>query len=154
LGLPFDKITVGKEILDEAAESAAHVRDADFRARRVLLVHTYRSDWLGQPPPTLADVPERLGRMPDRDMRLAYLEHLSARWSSAGERDWEALKGLVPFALSDATTLDAVLARLVGLAPASADLSPVIPACARDLATGRPWEYGAGLQPHDPRLLP
>jgi hypothetical protein len=161
LGLALENITAGQGnsagILEEAASSATHVRDADFRARRVLLVHAYRSEWLNRPLPAVAELPDRLARMPDRDMRLAYIEHLSARWSSPAEKDWQALKGLVPFALSDATTLDAVMARLVGLAgaaPAPPDLSPIIPACARDLATGRPWEYGARLNPHDPRLLP
>jgi len=150
MGVPLDDLPVHQygrtsTLLDEAVSSAAHVRDLTFRARRVLLVQTYRERWLPAPPPDPTALRVVLAQMPDRDMRLAYIEHLSARWLAPDVADGEALRELVPLALSDATTLDAVLARLVGrrlqqLTPS--EVGRMIVVCACDLATGRPWDYG------------
>jgi len=162
MGLPLEQVLTqhdqeSREILEAASQSAGYARDMTFRARRVLLVHAYRSEWLLQPPPPIAELPSRFARMPDRDMRLAYIDHLAARWAAPGEANWLALKEIVLFSLSDATTLDAILARLVGqrcTALSPDDVQRIIAACARDLATGRPWEYGARVSPNDPSLVP
>jgi len=161
LGLTPDQMQARPEnvllgLPEAAAASAAFVRDPAFRARRVLLVHAYTSEWLPQPAPAPAEVPARLDRMPDRDMRLAFIDHLSARWSVPGQLNWPGLKALVPLALSDATTCDAVLARLVAarwptLTPA--DVVDLIAACARDLATGRSWEFSAPAAANDPGVV-
>jgi NACHT domain len=145
---------------EAAAASAAFVRDPAFRARRVLLVHAYITEWLPQPTPAPAEVAARLDRMPDRDMRLAFIDHLSARWAvpgvSSGEANWPGLKALTLLALSDATTCDALLARLVAvrwrtLSPA--DIQALIAVGARDLATGRSWEYSAPATANDPGVV-
>jgi hypothetical protein len=143
-------------LTDAAAASAAYVRDPGFRARRVLLVHAYVSEWLPSPAPLPAEVAARLDQMPDRAMRLAYLDHLSARWASAGETNWPGLKALVPLALSDATTCDAVLARLVAArwrTLTAGEIDGLIEICARDLATGRSWEHGAQASASDPGIM-
>jgi len=144
-------------LLEAALSSAGAVRDPDFRARRTLLVHLYRAQWLGTPAPAPAELAERLAALPERDIRLAYIAHLSAVWTAPGTADRAGLRALVPFALSDATTLDLVLARLVGtrpVRPTSAEADAMAAACARDLATGRPWDYSAKVAPDEPAVVP
>jgi len=74
------------------------------------------------------------------------IDHLSARWSwPPNQPNWEGLKALVPLALGDGTTLDAVLARLYGLhldRYNAAETAALIDTCAKHLTTGRPWELG------------
>ncbi|HRF48382.1 MAG TPA: hypothetical protein PLC98_12220, partial [Anaerolineales bacterium] len=162
LGLDPQSLTsrrdgVDQPLLEAALSSASAVRDPDFRARRTLLVHLYRAQWLGAQPPGPVELAERLAALPERDIRLAYLTHLSAVWSAPGTVDREGLKALVPFALSDATTLDVVLARLVGTRPqrpTPAEVEAMAVACARDLATGRPWDYSAKVAPDEPNVVP
>lgn len=162
LGLDPQNLTSRRDGLDQplleaALSSAGAVRDPDFRARRALLVHLYRAQWLGAPPPAPSGLAERLAALPERDIRLAYLAHLSAVWSAPGAVDREGLKALVPFALSDATTLDLVLARLIGTRPqrpTAAEVEAMAVACARDLATGRPWDYSAKIAPDEPNVVP
>ena len=55
------------------------------------------------------------------------------------------LKALVPLALVDTTTLDAVLGRLVGACArefANGDLEAIAELTVSDLSTGRPWTFG------------
>ncbi len=143
-------------LLEAALHSASVVRDPDFRARRAFLVHAYRAQWPAAPLPMARELAERLGALPERDVRLAYIAHLSAIWSAPGTANWEGLKALVAFALSDATTLDVVLARLVGARPDTVkpdEVEALIAACARDLAVGRPWEYSARIGPNEPAVV-
>ena len=135
-------------------------------------MHAYSTEWLPQAVPAPAEVPARLDRMPDRDMRLAFIDHLSARWAAhgvppapwpvvppsaaPGETNWPGLKALVPLGLSDATTCDALLARLVAArsyALSPGDTDALITACARDLATGRSWEFGSPARANDPGVV-
>ena len=151
----------GRSLLEAAQQSAASVRDPDFRARRALLVHLYRNEWAGAATPAASALAAALAALPERDIRLAYLFHLAAVWSAAATADRDRLRALVPFALSDATTLDFVLARLLGGAAArlnAADAAALAEVCAvvvaADLATGRPWEYSARIGPQEPALIP
>ena len=74
----------------------------------------------------------------------AYLDYVSSRWAAPSEnQNWEGLKALVPLALTDGTTLDAILGRLVGLRVqqlSDEDLDEAIRICTESLATGRPWD--------------
>ncbi len=151
----------GRSLLEAAQQSAASVRDPDFRARRALLVHLYRNEWPTSATPAATGLASALAALPERDIRLAYLFHLAAVWSAAATADRERLRALVPFALSDATTLDFVLARLLGGAAthlSAGDAAALAEACAAavaaDLATGRPWEYSARIGPQEPALIP
>ena len=58
----------------------------------------------------------------------------------------EGLKALVPLALADSTTLDAVLGRLLrldGSLLGDDQVAAAVHICAQQLATGRPWEFGS-----------
>ncbi|MEN9933832.1 MAG: hypothetical protein RLZZ387_411 [Chloroflexota bacterium] len=101
-------------LLGWAEGEAGGVRAVAFREERLRLVAAYRA-WAARE--DLSDVDAALAEldtMLERDIRLAYVEHLSARWAAAEPPVWEGLRRLVPLALSDGTALDAVLARLVG----------------------------------------
>jgi hypothetical protein len=157
LGIPYEDVPVvvdatARSLLEQATEAAANVRDPTFRTRRVLLVHRYWHEWLAREHhDELRDaalVRAQLAQMADRDSRLEYVSHLSARAVQARDGGWPALKRLLPLALSDATTLDGVLARIVALYPGEwqpAEVDAAIGACASDLATGRPWEYATAV---------
>jgi hypothetical protein len=111
----------------------------------VRLVDAYRS-WqargIPKPDRGLAEVQG----MPDDDIRNALIDYASARWSWPPDApEWQALKALVPLVLLDGTTLDALVARVVGLRLRSLtdqDLEEAVAVCASKLATGRPWELG------------
>jgi len=103
----------GFSLLEEATIQAMSVFDPQFRLERIALVNAYQQ-WLEQAAPNVDAALEALARITDYDTRLAYIDHLSARWSSPGERSLDGVKALIPLALTDATTLDALLARLVG----------------------------------------
>ena len=135
---------------------AAGVRDPDFRQERGELMHTYLA-WLDRAAPTPDGITELLdaerrrdGRSTnaerDRAERLALIGQLSARWAwPPAAPNLEGLKALVPLALNDATTLDAVLARLYGASLHQFDadqLGTLITLCAAALTAGRPWELG------------
>jgi hypothetical protein len=132
--------------VDWAADTARRIRADAFRDERSRLVDAYRS-W--QAGPDFSDTSAAIGRpdtMADRDQRLAYVEHLSARWACpTAQPNMEGLQRLVPLSLSDSTLLDAVLARLVGAhLPSLSDaaLGEACAQCAEYLAGGRPWEVG------------
>ncbi|MGC9350135.1 MAG: hypothetical protein ACP5JG_18490 [Anaerolineae bacterium] len=134
-------------LLDGALGLAENVVNLEFRQARVALVHAYL-DWWWQ---DFDDIGAALAAVPqisDYDTRMAYIEHLSARWVWPPDSpNWEGLKALVPLALEGATTLDAVLARLVGArmrqhAFNDDDLREAIRICVTQIATSRPWELG------------
>jgi len=127
-----------------AGHWATQVRDQSFRAARVALVAAYQQ-WATPPPPDRATALRALRELASRDQRLAYIDHLAARWAAPDARDPDGIKALIPDALSDATTLDAVLGRLVGVRLADLtddDLAQAIAICARFCLSGRPWEAG------------
>jgi hypothetical protein len=132
-------------LLKAAGDYALGVRDPKFRVERVRLVDAYRS-WqargIPKPDRGLAEVQG----MPDDDIRNALIDYASARWSWPPDApEWQALKALVPLVLLDGTTLDALVARVVGLRLRSLtdqDLEEAVAVCASKLATGRPWELG------------
>jgi len=135
-----------KRHLHEAKQSAKHVKAKDFSKDREELVTTYHQWWPKSPPDVkngLANLAEFTG-----DIRMAYIDHLSAIWSFPPDRPYvEGLKALLPHALSDGTTLDAVLARLCGAylsrpEPHRLDdqiLLEIVDHCNKSLTTGRPW---------------
>src|SRR5207249_446084 len=103
-----------RSLFESAAANAAAVRDPGFRLERMRLVLEYL-DWWHAETPDVERAQAELAKIADRDARLAYIDHVSARWSRAPDQvSWESLKWLVPLALPDGTTLDAVLGRLVG----------------------------------------
>lgn len=137
-------------LLDAAHQVASTVRDPDFRASRLFLVHVYRRHWHPAPPPQPETLGERLAALPDRDTRLAYLAHLSAVWSAPATANAAGLRALVPLALEDDTTLDIVLARWVASrahALTPGEIEAMITDCERDLARGRPWDLGGQAPP-------
>lgn len=134
-------------LLDGALGQAERVVDPDFRWARECLVKAYLDWWesdLDDTGTALAAAPH----IPDHDTRMAYLEHLSARWVGLSDHpNWEGLKALVSLALLDATALDTVLARIVGVWMQTHTftddaLRDAIRICAKQLATARPWELG------------
>jgi hypothetical protein len=127
-----------------AGNWAAQVRDQSFRAARIALVAAYQ-DWAATPLPDRATALRTVRAMAQRDQRLAYIDHLSARWAAPDTNDPEGVKALIPDALSDATTLDAVLGRFVGLRMSDlndGELAETIALCQRFFMTARPWESG------------
>ena len=132
-------------LLDGAHGQAERVVDPDFRQNRIELVEAYHSWWhqaFNDITAALAAIPQ----IPNHDMRMAYIEHLSARWASPPDTaNWEGLKALVPLALVDATVLDAVLARIVGVwmqthTFTDDELRDAAQVCVKQLVTAHPWE--------------
>jgi hypothetical protein len=132
-----------KSLLEAAAAAAANVRDPRFRQQRMSLVLASIGWWRG-PAPDPTQGRTSLAAIGDRDTRLAYVDHVSARWSRQPDSvTWEGLKSLVPIALEDGTTLDSVLGRLLGqrlTQLTGQQLGEAIRICTTDLTTGRPWE--------------
>jgi hypothetical protein len=132
-----------KSLLEAAAAAAANVRDPEFRHERMALVLSYIRSWL-EPLPHPAQAQVALADLADRDTRLAYINQVSARWSQAAHQTtWDDLKALVPLALADGTTLDAVLGRLVSARLSQLgelELTEAMKICTVDHTTGRPWE--------------
>jgi hypothetical protein len=130
-----------------AAAHATRVRDPQFNAERQQLVRDFET-WFAAPTPEWPEVAARLRMMPDPDVRRAYKDLVSARWSAeAHAHDWGQL---VIATLADATALDTVLGRLWARAIRqhhagarelpNAALIEAIDICARDIATSRPWD--------------
>jgi hypothetical protein len=97
-----------------AGEDASHVRDELLRQERSELVGkmcAWLNQW-GMNPASLAeeDAFNQLQQKSGLERGL-FVEFLSALWSA----DERRLKRLLPLALDDATTADAVLGRLLGL---------------------------------------
>jgi hypothetical protein len=134
-------------LLDGALGQAERVVDPDFRQARIELVEAYHSWWhqtFNDTDAALATIPH----IPNHDTRMAYIEHLSARWAWPPDAaNWEGMKALVPLALVDATALDAVLARIVGIwmqthTFTDDELRDAAQACVKQLTTPHPWEMG------------
>jgi hypothetical protein len=109
--IEFRRTSEARRLAAEAAAVASRVLDPQFRGERERLVATYRT-WLDEPKPTRETIAAQLALMPDPEMRMAYVEHLSARFSASSPSDIVALKSLVSLTLSSDTTMDTVLARL------------------------------------------
>jgi hypothetical protein len=136
---------------DLTRDAASRIMDLDFRAERGALVERY-AGWLNDPQPEIRAIHAFIGVTPDADSRRTYKELASARWAAAGTpetRGW--LKALVPMVLEDTTTLDAMLARVLGpqlSKLADRELDTVADLVADRFTTGRPWEMahpGANL---------
>jgi hypothetical protein len=134
--------------LDTLASTwAAQVRDQPFRAARLALVEAYQR-WAASPLPDRSTALALARAMTSRDQRLAYIDHLAARWAAPDRNDADAIKALIPEALGDATTLDALLGRLVGLRRNDlnrGELAQAIAICRRFLISGRSWQAGYAL---------
>jgi hypothetical protein len=130
-------------LTDLALKRASSVRDSKFRKDRIRLVNAYRG-WLARDLSDLGAVLEEFSTLADREMRMAFLDCISARCSWPPEApDWKGLKALVPLALLDGSSLDAVLARLTGLRAGGLsedELGEAVAVCAEHLMSGRPWE--------------
>ncbi len=141
-------------LADLALKRASNVRDPKFREDRVRLVKACRG-WLARDVPSLKLVLDEFAAMSDREMRIAFLDSTSARWSWPPENsDWEGLKALLPLALLDGSSLDAVLARITGLrvtALTDDELNEAVTVCGTHLVSGRPWELRQGAEESPPR---
>jgi hypothetical protein len=138
-------------LLNGAEDLARNVREQKFRQERLKLVQDYRR-WAVESTPDADTVLSILSETPDPDTRRAYKDHVSARWASPSSLNREGLKKLVPTALADATTLDAVLGRLFGLSLGELTrdgLAEAVSICAAHFLTDRPgerWGNGADLR--------
>ena len=97
--------------------------------------------------PDLKSTQKRLSDIRDPDTRSAYQSHVSARWASsaAGPEGATRLRALVPSALFDTTTLDAILGRFLALRCGVINdqhLETIVQLTAAEFATGRPWKFG------------
>ena len=101
--------------LEMAEQNAQAIFDPQFCRERIMLLNAY-SVWRNQPTPDIDMALATLAQITDHDTRLAYIDHVSARWSAPDRRNPDGVKALIPLALMDATTLDALLGRLVGAA--------------------------------------
>jgi hypothetical protein len=148
-----------QQLIQKAEEQAHYVRDESFRHDRVQLVQQYRR-WDSEVVPSADAIEGILKQMPDADKRLAFIDHISARLAGMTQPDLDSLKALVPLALLDGTTLDAVLGRLYGWYLSNSsftvdndDLAKLIHLCQDSLMTGMPWalkpvpESGVYLRP-------
>jgi hypothetical protein len=102
-------------LTDGAAALAARVRDPQFREERVKLVQDSFAAWSKAATPDAETALDSLAGMADPDVRGLYIDHVTARWASAGDDNREAIKKLVHAALPSATSLDTIMARLFGL---------------------------------------
>jgi len=134
-----------RSLPDIAEALAGIVYDREFRQERVELVELHRS-WTREPEPDIGLVEQRLSQMLDTDARRAYQHHVAARWAASPDPEVaRQVKALVPFALSDTTGLDGILARLVALdlrALTERDLRVVVDLVTADFTSGRPWAHG------------
>jgi len=91
-------------------------------------------------------LPTVLSTLIDYDTRMTFCGHMSARCSwPPHDPAWIPLKLMVPMALSDATILDALLARIFRLRInmlSDDEVKEAICICTTSLTTGRPWEFG------------
>jgi hypothetical protein len=130
-------------------DAAGRIMDLDFRAERGALVERYAS-WLKEPQPDIRAIHEFIGVTPDPDSRRTYKELASARWAAANTPDARTwLKALVPMVLEDTTTLDAMLARVLGphlSAMPDSELKTIADLVADRFTTGRPWDMGVPLK--------
>jgi hypothetical protein len=138
-------VSWGHDLLTEAMKRAEHVAEPNFRDQRIDLVNRY-GEWLKIATPDLETILSTLVNTSDPDVRKAYNDFVSARWSwPADKPNWEALKALIPAVLTDGTTLDAVLGRVFGLRIrqfSNEEIVEVIRICSASLTTARPWELG------------
>ncbi|HSJ56348.1 MAG TPA: NB-ARC domain-containing protein, partial [Anaerolineae bacterium] len=113
----FSDLAPGDALIDEAWMQAQRVRNERFREDRIELVGAFAEWWKSsrmEPERALA----ALAEIDDSEVRLVFLEHLSARWASAAEGpDWQGLKRLLPEVLVHGTGSfrDAILGRLFGV---------------------------------------
>jgi hypothetical protein len=131
-------------LLDLARDAAGRVYDPVFAEERRALVEAY-ARWIDEAPPDIQTARKRLSEITDLDMRGALQRFIAARWAAEYDTSMAELKELVPFALFDTTTLDAVLARLLGRSLSSlsdAQLSAVLALTESDFSSGRPWSFG------------
>jgi len=136
-------------LFDAAQQVASNVRDTSFREERLKLVEDFRG-WAMGDIPNVDSVLGALSEMPDPDGRRVYKDHATARWASLSGHNREGLKKLVPMALADATTLDAILGRLFGLNLddlSNDDLADAIRLCAAYFMAERPWERWSAVVP-------
>jgi hypothetical protein len=132
----------GTSLFDAAEDVARNVRDARFREERLKLVEDCRG-WAVVDIPDVDSVLDALSEMPDPDTRRVYKDYVTARWASPSGDNREGLKRLVPVVLADATTLDAVLGRLIGLSLdelTDDDVTQAIHLCANYFMVERSWE--------------
>jgi hypothetical protein len=130
------------EIINQAISQASYIRDPDFRMARMKVANFYY-EWLHQETPKVEDALTTLASIVDQDTRMAYIDHVSARWCS--NNNWTGLETLLSSALGDATTMDALLGRLFGLRLhelSDDDLKEAFLVCSRYFTTARPWELG------------
>jgi hypothetical protein len=142
----FGDLPAGAKLIDRAKEEARQVGNERFREDRVELVAEFDAWWEQDRMATetaLAD----LARIRDTDIRLAFLEHLSARWASAAEGpNWQGLKALLPQVLVHGTGSfrDAILGRLFGVyldkhRLTDDALTRAISICERQEMLSEPW---------------
>ena len=138
-----------RSLVDLSRAAAGRIMDLDFRAERGALVERY-ADWLNEPQPDIRAIHEFIGVTPDPDARRTYKDFASARWAAAGTADTQTwLKALMPMVLEDTTTLDAILARVVGPSLstlAGPELDTVAGLVADRFTTGRPWDMGVPVE--------
>jgi hypothetical protein len=136
-------------LISSAAKYASNITNYEFRLQREQLVRDYEA-WCTHNTPTTVEALEHLNAISTHDTRMAYLDHVSARWAASDPPNVEALKTALPFVAADATALDAMLARLVGLhltELSNNDFVEAVQACNQFLTTGRPWEFSQGANP-------
>ena len=133
----------GSALIDLAREQASRVLDQGFRAERLELVERYAA-WRTGPIPDLDAIHAFLTVTPDPDARRAFKDFAAAHWTAARTSETAGwLKALVPMVLEDTTTLDAMLARVLGpVLPGltDRDLAEAARVVAGGLTDGRPWE--------------
>jgi hypothetical protein len=134
-----------QSLLAMAAGFAARVYDPVFRDERLALVDQHRA-WTQTEAPDLDITQKRLSGIQDPDVRRAYQSHVSAHWASPAEPAVATgLKTLVPTALFDSTTLDAILGRLIALRCGQLQdqhLEAIVNLTNAEFTAGRPWNLG------------
>ncbi|MHC2842869.1 P-loop domain-containing protein [Bradyrhizobium diazoefficiens] len=144
--LEFGRPELARDLAFQASVRASQVQDPEFRRERQRLVEAYQV-WLSEPTPARQTIASKIAQMPNPETRMAYVEHLAARHSASSVQNIEVLTSLISTCLSDGTTLDAVLGRLLAIKAPNLDdneLNEVIHICALQLSTGRPWAQRGG----------
>jgi energy-coupling factor transporter ATP-binding protein EcfA2 len=144
-GMPLWGPGRNRSLFDMAADFAGRVYDPTFRDERLALVGEHRA-WTQEVAPDLDLAQKRLSDIQDPDVRAAYQSHVSARWASSAEPAGATrLKALVPLALFDSTTLDAILGRLLALRCGELQdqhLEAIVHLTTAEFTIGRPWKLG------------
>lgn len=114
--LEMGRVDLASGFIKAAERLASAIFDHDLRNQRQALITQYDKWITEQSLPEIEHISAVLSTFQDYDSRMAYIRYVAARWAGVQEGpNIPALKALIVPSLNDGTTLDATLARFIGL---------------------------------------